>query len=752
MFVPAKSSPTTTDRPAQYDGPGDFLSRRLDGLNEQADSLQTWRNNLLNGLCAVALFLGLVVAIPSVVGSMKMNQWPLIVSDIIALLCVGALYFCRSVSFRFRALAFLAISYLLAVVQLFSVGPLVQPYLLAVPILCTVLLGIRPAMAALLWCSGTLFVTGYFGGIDPGLSNVFVSMLMHWSLVSLNFTLVAAVLVVSCAYLLNGLEGALARQRAVQQALENQVATLQARDLELRESTAARKAAEESNEQKSEFLAMISHEVRTPLGGVIGMLQLAKKDLTLSPETRNKLRIGLGNAEVLLHIINDILDFSRLEAGKMLFESIDFDLPALLRDVVALLADRAETKGISLVAEIDPALPRWWRGDPVRLRQVVMNLVGNGVKFTERGEVRMTAGVAHNGGILLAVRDTGIGIEPDAISRLFRKFEQANAATSRKYGGAGLGLAICKNIVDALGGTIEVRSERGAGSVFEVWLPLQAGEPAVVRALQARAPHAVRLQVLCAEDGSTNQIILRELLGEMGHAVTIAEDGAAALARLAERDFDLVIMDSRMPRMDGIAALRLLRAGAAGVRQPGIPVIALTANAAAEERERFMEAGANGFLPKPIDEASLHAEIGRHAGLLAQAPRREDLDAMFGTGAGAAPPAPARALSPAACAAFAQEGPRQLAAIRQGIQCADMPAIGLNAHSLQGSAGLFGARELAALCGLVETLANTGMIERIPPLITEVENELAALLAELALIQNCRNSAAAGPAEHSHAS
>ncbi len=732
MSVPTKSSHAAPGRPAPYDGPGDFLSRRLDGLNDSADNLQTWRNNLLNGLCAVAFFLGLLVAVPSVVGSMKMNQWPLIVSDVIALMCVGALYFYRSLSFRFRALAFLAISYLLALVQLFSVGPLVQPYLLAVPILCTVLLGLRPAMAALLWCSATLFVVGYFGGIDPGLNRLFVSVLMHWSLVSLNFTLVAAVLVVSCAYLLHGLEGALARQRAVQDALENQVATLQARDLELRESMAARKAAEESNEQKSEFLAMISHEVRTPLGGVIGMLQLAKKDRSLSAETRNKLRIGLGNAEVLLHIINDILDFSRLEAGKMPFEAIDFDLQALLRDVVALLADRAETKGISLVAEIDPDMPRWWRGDPVRLRQVVMNLVGNGVKFTERGEVRMTAGVAHNGGIVLAVSDTGIGIEPDAISRLFRKFEQASAATSRKYGGAGLGLAICKNIVDAMGGTIEVRSERGAGSVFEVWLPLQAGQPAAESAREARAPHAVRLQVLCAEDGSTNQIILRELLGEMGHAVTIAEDGAAALARLAERDFDLVIMDSRMPRMDGIAALQQLRAGAAGVRQPAIPVIALTANAAAEERERFMEAGANGFLPKPIDEASLHAEIGRHAGLLLQSPRRAELDAMFGTGGCPTPPTATRALSPAACAAFMQEGPRQLAAIRQGIQCGDMPAISLNAHSLQGSAGLFGARELSALCGLVETLANTGMVERIPPLVSEMEKELAVLLARLA--------------------
>jgi signal transduction histidine kinase/HPt (histidine-containing phosphotransfer) domain-containing protein/ActR/RegA family two-component response regulator len=741
MLAPAESSPDTSSKSAQRDGPGTFLSRRLDALNKDADSVQVWRGNLLNGLCAVAFVLGLLVMVPSVLGNIQMEHWLLIASDIAALACVGALYYCRAIAFRLRAMAFLAICYLLALVQLFSIGPLVQPYLLAVPVLCTVLLGSRPAAAALLWCSATLFAAGYFGGIEPGLSKLDVSRLMHWTLVSLNFTLVAAVLVVSCAYLLHGLEGALARQRAVHEALASQIAILQARDSQLRESMAARKAAEESNEQKSEFLAMISHEVRTPLGGVIGMLQLAKKDGSLSAETRNKLRIGLGNAEVLLHIINDILDFSRLEAGKMPFESIDFDLPALLRDVVALLADRAETKGISLVAEIDPVLPSWWRGDPVRLRQVVMNLVGNGVKFTERGEVRLTASLAHDGGILLTVRDTGIGIEAGAISRLFEKFEQANAATSRKYGGAGLGLAICKKIVDALGGSIEVRSQRDVGSVFTVQLPLLAGQPAPQRQAQARAPHAMRREILCAEDGRTNQIILRELLAEMGHAVTIAEDGAIALARLAERDFDLVIMDSRMPRMDGIAALRLLRAGNAGVRQPAVPVIALTANAAAEERQRFMAAGANGFLPKPIDEASLHAEIGRLAGLLAQAPGRADLDAMFGMDGGWPPPAVPRALSPAACAAFRQEGPRLLAAIRQGIRSGDAQAVSLNAHSLQGSAGLFGARELAALCVLVETLADSGTMARIAPLADELENELAALLERLPK-QTTRNRAA----------
>jgi signal transduction histidine kinase/CheY-like chemotaxis protein len=729
MRVP---DPAAAGRSALRDGPGAFLSRRLDVLNKNADDLQTWRHNLLNGLCAVGFVLGLITMVPSIAGNIQMRHWALVGTDLAAVGCVGILYVSRSIDFRLRAFAFLAICYVLAVVQLFSIGPLTQPYLLAVPVLCTVLLGSRPAIAALLWCSATLFAAGYFGGIERGMARLEVSLPMHWSLVALNFLLVAAILVVSCAYLLHGLAGALVRQRAVHEALQSQVAILQARDAELRASLAAQKAAEASNEQKSEFLAMISHEVRTPLGGVIGMLRLAKKDASLSAETRDKLRISLRNAEVLLYIVNDILDYSRLEAGKMPFERIDFDLPALLRDVVALLADRAESKGVALLAEIDPALPRWWRGDPVRLRQVVMNLVGNGVKFTERGEVRLAAYTARQGELVMAVRDTGIGIERGAIGRLFQKFEQGDAATARKFGGAGLGLAICKNIVDALGGRIEVRSEPGVGSVFEVMLPLQQGEPVAAPPSRRNAPHAVRLDILCAEDGSTNQIILHELLSGMGHAVTMAADGIAALRQLSERDFDLVIMDSRMPRMDGIAALRLLRGGAMGVRQPAVPVIALTANAAEEERLRFMEAGANGFLPKPIDEAMLHDEIGRQAALLlARAPERADLDNMFGLGHDAAEPADIRA-SAAARAAFVREGPRLLEAIRHGLAAGDAAAVGLHAHRLLGSAGYFSAGELAALSGRIEVMADTGQMPAAAQLLAALEAALAAVLAELA--------------------
>lgn len=678
------------------------------------NTLDAWRLSLLNGLCGVACYLGLLVGFPSVWFSMQCGLWGLAAADFMAMAVVVLLHLRRDMAYRYRAGLFLATVFMLAIALLFSVGAMMQTYLLAVPVLCTVLMGRRTAVLVMLACSATLFLAGYVGGIPQGTATPSPSPLMHWTVVSTNFLMVASTLVVSCAYLLHGLQA--------------QIGKLQARELALRASVAAQKAAEESNEQKSEFLAMISHEVRTPLGGVIGMLRSAKKDATLSADTRNKLRISLGNAEVLLHIINDILDFSRLEAGKMPFETIDFDLPALLNDVVMLLADRAETKGISLVADVPADLPQWWLGDPVRLRQVVMNLVGNGVKFTEHGEVRLAATPAP-GGVLLTVRDTGIGMDGEELRRLFQRFEQASAATSRKYGGAGLGLAICKNIVETLGGSIEVHSEPGAGSEFRVCLPLPAGRPAPAAAHPAsvRAPHAAKLAILCAEDGSTNQIILRELLADMGHAVTIAEDGLAALARLAERDFDLVIMDSRMPRMDGIAALRRLRAGQDGVRNPAVPVIALTANAADDERRRFMAAGANGFLPKPIDEASLHAEIGRQIGLLTPSP--DELDAMFGVD-GSQTPRP-EAPSAAARAAFLSEAPRRLAAMRDGLAGGDAAAVSLHAHSLLGGAGYFGTAGLRMLCGRIEALADTGQLASLAPLVDALGTELAAVLAAL---------------------
>lgn len=714
------------------------VSRRLQALDHGDQDLQGWRQRLLDGLCSVAFWLGLVAMLPSMWGSARQGHWPLIVTDVVALAGMVVLNYRRSIAYRLRAVALLGIAYLLAVMLLFAMGPLSQIYLLAVPVLCTVLIGSTAAMLALLGCTATLFVAGYLGGVEPGLAVMVVSPVAHWIILSINFLLVASILCVSCTYLLHGLAGALVRERAVH--------------AQNAEALAARRAAEVSNQLKSDFLAMISHEVRTPLGGVIGMLRSALRDASLPHATRDKLRLSLSNAEVLLQIINDILDFSRLEAGKMPLEHLDFDLPALLRDVVDLLANRAEAKGISLVAEVDPALPVWWRGDPTRLRQVVVNLVGNGIKFTERGEVCVSVGPGQNGrGINITVRDTGIGIAAEALGRLFQKFEQADAATSRKYGGAGLGLAICKNIVAAMGGRIEATSQPGLGSVFSVLLPLEHGVPAPAAPVELLRPHQASLAVLCAEDGSINQLILRELLGYMGHTITVVEDGVAALEELAARDYDLLIMDDRMPRMDGYAALQRLRAGRDGVRNPAIPVIALTANAGPEDRQRFLAAGANGFLPKPIDENDLHAEIARQLdALLAQGrPLIADLhtmparlDAMFGVTTAPASSAASRTapsttdssdkLYRAMRAAFQIEGPRLLDVAQQGLDNGDAAAVALAAHRLMGAVAYLGADSLHARCAKIERLADAAELEALAPHLAALKLELEQALKTLA--------------------
>jgi signal transduction histidine kinase/CheY-like chemotaxis protein len=714
------------------------VSRRLQALDHGDQDLQGWRQRLLDGLCSVAFWLGLLAMLPSMWGSARQGHWPLIVTDVVALAGMVVLNYRRSIAYRLRAVALLCIAYVLAVMLLFAMGPLSQIYLLAVPVLCTVLIGSTAAMLALLGCTATLFVAGYLGGVEPGLAVMVVSPLAHWIILSVNFLLVASILCVSCSYLLHGLAGALVRERVVH-----------ARNAE---SLAAQRAAEVSNQLKSDFLAMISHEVRTPLGGVIGMLRSALRDAGLPHAARDQLRLSLSSAEVLLQIINDILDFSRLEAGKMPLEQLDFDLPALLRDVVDLLANRAEAKGISLVAEVDPALPVWWRGDPTRLRQVVVNLVGNGIKFTERGEVCVSVMPGQDGaGIVITVRDTGIGIAAEALGRLFQKFEQADAATSRKYGGAGLGLAICKNIVAAMGGRIEASSQPGIGSVFRVLLPLDHGVPAPSAPVELLHPHRASLAVLCAEDGSINQLILRELLGYMGHTITIVEDGVAALEALAARDYDLLIMDDRMPRMDGYEALQRLRAGLDGVRDAAVPVIALTANAGPEDRQRFLAAGANGFLPKPIDENDLHTEIARQLdALLAQGrpligerhATPAKLDAMFGVSAASAASAPPSAapsttdsgdkLYRAMRAAFQIEGPRLLDVAQQGLTNGDAAAVALAAHRLMGAVAYLGADSLHARCAKIERLADAAQLEALAPHLAALKLELEQALKTLA--------------------
>ena len=507
----------------------------------------------------------------------------------------------------------------------------------------------------------------------------------------------------------------------------------------------AKQKAEDATRQKSEFLANMSHEMRTPLAGVIGMLGFALRDGQLAESTREQILRGQANAQSLLAIINDLLDFSKIEAGKLTIENIDFSLAATVENVVSLFEEQAIAHDVDFSLEFGDGLPQFVLGDPTRLRQVLVNLVGNAFKFTHRGAVRIRVermprprGQGYNL-IRFIVADTGIGIPAEAIPRLFQKFEQADATTTRRYGGTGLGLAICRQLVELMGGRISVVSTPDVGSTFTFELPLRDGvAPQLVPHLP-REPHSHQLKVLCAEDFPTNQIIIRMMLEDLGHKVDIAANGELAVRACANTRYDLILMDGRMPEMDGASATRLIRSGGpddAPVRDQELMIIALTANASDEDRSRYLAAGMDDFLTKPIDEAKLHFQLSRaierqlQRGLTlprmegrrpAHAPALAELDAMFGV-APAVPQQPRGEsdLKTRLRKAFNEDVPVRLAELERALDRRDVEAAGRLLHGIKGSAGYLEAQELQGLCSELERQADNGswqqLLEAMPRL------------------------------------
>jgi signal transduction histidine kinase/ActR/RegA family two-component response regulator len=374
----------------------------------------------------------------------------------------------------------------------------------------------------------------------------------------------------------------------------------------------ARDAANAASIAKSQFLANMSHEIRTPLNGVLAMAEVMDRG-DLSTPQRERLSVVRQSGEQLLAVLNDVLDLSKIEAGKLELAEQDFDIGRMAQSVSDGFGPLAGEKGLAFEVAVTPDAQGAWRGDCDRLRQILVNLVSNAVKFTARGSVIARFEAADAGGLRLSVTDTGIGIPQDKIPTLFEKFTQADTSTTRQYGGTGLGLAICRELAHLMGGQISVMSEEGAGSTFVVELPFhRAASAAEADAPQAASDVQSRsVRVLAAEDNLVNQKVLKAIVEPMDVELSLVGDGRAAVEAWRKGAFDVILMDIQMPVMDGIAAAKAIRSEELSARRPRTPILALTANALVHQVEEYLAAGMDGHVAKPIEITKLYDAISR---------------------------------------------------------------------------------------------------------------------------------------------
>ncbi len=386
----------------------------------------------------------------------------------------------------------------------------------------------------------------------------------------------------------------------------------------------AKKAAEAAAEAKSIFLANMSHEIRTPMNGIIGMVDILKKT-PLTPEQKEYVQIIESSGENLLTIINDILDYSKIEAGRIELEKIPINLREEINNVVKILQIQADRKNLPLIVEINDDVPQYLIGDPVRLKQIIINLVNNAIKFTEKGSIRIIVEKQQINGtkahLLFKVIDTGIGISEEGKKRLFKSFSQVDRSTTRKFGGTGLGLAISKNLTEMMGGEIGLESEVGAGSTFWFTVVLEITDKEnyeknhkTEKIDDIKEKLKVKLNVLLVEDNVINQKVALVNLNNLGHNTDVANNGKEAVEMFRKKEYDLIFMDIQMPEMDGIEATKKIREiekNNNAIRK--IPIIAMTANTMEGDKEKYLQAGMNDYVSKPFKQKELVAIFNKYS-------------------------------------------------------------------------------------------------------------------------------------------